>query len=69
LTVEELVRAQQNVLPKEDLTPYAGQWVALRNGRVVAHDIDAVALRANPDVSEDDVLLPVPTGGSDLLIL
>jgi hypothetical protein len=69
LTVEELVRAQQSVLPKEDLTAYEGLWVALRDGLVVASDVDAVALRDNPDVREDDVLTPVPTGEQGLFIL
>lgn len=69
MAVDELNKAQQSVLPKEDLRPYEGLWVALRDGRVIASDVDAVALRANPEVTEDDALLPVPVGGIDMLIL
>jgi hypothetical protein len=52
-----------------DLTPYAGQWVALRDGEVVASDLDAVALRYRPEVLPTDALLPVPDPGTDLLLL
>ena len=56
-------------MPKEDLESYRGQWVALRDGHVVANDLDPVALRDNPEVSEDDTLMPVPAQGSELLLL
>jgi len=69
MTVEELEREQQRLLPKEDLAPYAGQWVALRDGRVVAHDLDPVALRDKQEVVETDMLMPVPTGGRGIFIL
>ena len=52
-------RAQEELAPKEDLSEYAGQWVALRDGRVVANDIDPSRLRENPDVHEGDVIVPV----------
>jgi Family of unknown function (DUF5678) len=60
---------QQAIMPREDLKPYAGQWVALRDGHVVASDLDPVALRDRPDVQDTDTLMPVPPPGSDLLIL
>lgn len=69
MTVEELEREQQRLLPKEDLAPYAGQWVALRDGRVIAHDLDPVALRDKQEVLETDMLMPVPTGGRGIFIL
>lgn len=60
MTVEELAREQQRTLPKDDLRPYAGQWVALRDGRVVTSALDPVTLRDHPDVRQDDLLTPVP---------
>ncbi len=53
----------------EDLTPYAGSWVAIRDGKVVASALDSVELRDNPDVREDDFLMPVPDGAAGILIL
>jgi hypothetical protein len=69
MTVEEIERKQDELAPKDDLSPYVGQWVALRNGHVIASDLDAVALRDNPDVHEDDILMPVPTDRDSILIL
>jgi len=60
MTVDELEREQSRPLSQDDLTPYRGRWVALRDGHVVASDFDSVALRDNPDVREDDMLVPVP---------
>jgi len=53
----------------EDLTPYAGSWVAIRDGKVVASALDAVELRDNPVVREDDFLMPVPDGAAGVFIL
>jgi hypothetical protein len=69
MTVEDVAREQEKLLPKEDLTPYAGRWVALRDGLVVATSMDAVALRDDPRVSPGDTLLPVPAGGETIHIL
>lgn len=69
VTVQELEQQQQQALPKEDLSPYAGQWVALRDGRVVASDLTGVALRNHPEVRPDDVLVPVPPAGGGVYIL
>ena len=66
MTVAEI---QQESLPKQDLSPYAGQWVALRDGLVVASDLDPVALRDNPVVRASDTLLPVPPAGEGIYIL
>ena len=67
--VDRIQREQHDAIPNEDLNPYAGQWVALRDGLVVASDLDAVALRANPEVRDTDMLVPVPRDGAALLIL
>jgi hypothetical protein len=53
----------------EDLTKYAGSWVAIRNGKVVASALDSVELRDKPEVSEDDFLMPVPDAGSATFLL
>ena len=60
---------QQELAPKEDLRPYAGQWVALRDGRVVASDLDAGVLRARPDVEPTDAIMRVPVNPSALYVL
>lgn len=69
MAVIDIQREQAKTLPREELAPYAGQWVALRDGLVVASDIDAVALRNNPEVRDTDTLTPVPQDGTALLIL
>jgi hypothetical protein len=53
-------QAQAELEPKEDLTPYMGKWVALRNGKVIASDLSAKGLRDNPEVRPTDALIPVP---------
>ena len=69
MAVIDIQHSQNEAMPREDLSQYAGQWVALRQGRVIASDIDAVALRNNPEVSRDDDILPVPADGNSILIL
>lgn len=54
---------------REDLTPYAGSWVAIRGGRVIARALDAVELRDNPEVRDDDFLMPVPDRASGVFVL
>lgn len=69
MAVDQLEKEQDKVLAHEDLSPYRGQWVALRSGRVIASDVDADSLRANPAVQEDDILTPVPTQEDGIYIL
>ncbi len=59
---------QASLAPKEDLRPYAGKWVAIRGGHVVASADDSVSLRDHPDVRSNDELLPVPTADSSIYI-
>lgn len=59
MTVKDIQRQQQALMPKENLARYAGQWVALRKGKVVASDIDAEQLREHAEVRHDDMLMPV----------
>ncbi len=51
--------AGERELPPDDLEHYTGEWVALRDGVVVAHDPDPEHLRANPEVRETDDIFPV----------
>lgn len=59
MTTVEIDQVQAAVMPHGDLAPYAGQWVAVRDGQVIAHDVDPVRLREHPDVQPDDALVPV----------
>jgi Family of unknown function (DUF5678) len=60
---------QASLAPKEDLRPYAGKWVALRDGYVVASADDSVSLRDDATVKESDQLLPVPAADSGMYVL
>lgn len=60
---------QADLAIREDLTPYAGSWVAIRDGKVVASALDSVELRDKPDVHDDDVLMPVPDRTEGVYIL
>jgi hypothetical protein len=53
----------------EDLTPYAGSWVAIRDGKVVASALGSVELRDNPEVQETDLLMPVPDQPAGIFVL
>jgi hypothetical protein len=55
----DLSQSQAELGPKEDLTPYMGKWVALRNGKVVASDLSADRLRSQAGVRPTDVIVPV----------
>jgi hypothetical protein len=61
MTVAELEQRQAELMPKDDLTPYEGQWVALRDGHVVASDLSAVALRDQHGVESTDMIMRVPS--------
>lgn len=66
MTVAE---CQQQLVPREDLTSYAGQWVALRDGYVIASALDAVTLSTQPEIYEADVLIPVRRHGADVNVI
>jgi hypothetical protein len=69
MTVQDVEREQEKLVPKDDLKPYAGQWVALREGHVIASDLDAVALRDKPEVRDDDAIIPVPRAEDGYFVL
>lgn len=60
---------QSDLMIREDLTPYAGSWVAIRDGKVVASALDSVELRDKPAVQDGDVLMPVPDRTEGVYIL
>lgn len=64
-----IAERQQQLAPKEDLSQYAGQWVALRDGRVIASALDAVTLRKLPEIRDEDILLPVRRHGTGINVL
>jgi hypothetical protein len=49
----------ESSLPPGDLEHYAGQWVAVRGGVVVASAPDEKALRALPEVEDGDDVYPI----------
>ena len=49
----------ERALPADDLEHYGGQWVALREGTLVAHAPDLEALQAHPAVLPTDDVFPV----------
>jgi hypothetical protein len=63
------VPPQSDLVIREDLTPYAGSWVAIRHGKVVASALDSVELRDTTEVHDDDVLMPVPDRTEGVYIL
>jgi hypothetical protein len=54
-------RRQQELAIQDDLRPYEGQWVAIRNGHAVAHDFDLGRLYQSPDVDPGDLIVAVPS--------
>jgi hypothetical protein len=50
---------QHQLATGPDLSPYDGQWVAVRNGKVIANALDEGALRADPNVREGDDVYPI----------
>lgn len=65
----ELERRQGLLAIDDDLTPYAGQWVAVRDRRVVAHDVDPARLAANENVEPTDMILAVGDPASRYYVL
>jgi hypothetical protein len=46
-------------LPEDDLEHFDGQWVAVRDGKLIAHAPDLEALQSNPAVLPTDDVFPV----------
>lgn len=60
---------QQDLYITDDLSPYRGSWVSIRDGKVVASALDPVELRNGPDHREDDLLVLVPSQARSALLL
>jgi uncharacterized protein DUF5678 len=43
----------------QNLDDYDGRWVAVRDGKVVAHGDDEEAVRADPAVRDGDLVYPI----------
>jgi hypothetical protein len=43
----------------ENLDPYDGKWVAMRNGKVIAHADDEPTLRTHPAIAQHDLIFPI----------
>jgi hypothetical protein len=57
---DEVRQGQAELKVEDDLSPYRGKWVALRDGHVVAGDLNPILLRARPEVRDSDVFVPIP---------
>jgi hypothetical protein len=64
----ETVAVQQEPIALDDLSPFRGQWVALREGRVVGSAQDPLTLFEDASFNTNDVLLPVPSTDGTLII-
>jgi Family of unknown function (DUF5678) len=60
---------QEHLAPREDTRPYAGKWIAIREGRIIAVADDSVTLLADPEVGPDDQLIPVPSSETGIYVL
>ena len=63
-----MAAVQQGPDVLDDLTKYAGSWVAIRDGRVIADALDSVQLRDKPEVKDDDFFMLVPDAGSSAFV-
>lgn len=66
MTTKEI---QQDFFVTDDLTPYKGSWVAIRDGKVVDSALSPVELRDRAEVREDDVLIFVPSASTGAFVL
>lgn len=69
MTVEEIQRHQEAAMPTGDLEPYAGKWIAVRDGEIVASELTLARLREHPDVLLTDVCHPVADAKGGVFIL
>lgn len=60
---------QRDPIVDEDLAPYRGSWVAIRDGKVIADALDPVELRDHKDVREDDWFVLVPSADEGAFLL
>jgi len=65
---ESFREAQAKLDAKEDLAPYMGRWVAVRDGKVIASDLSLSALQSQEQVESSDVFIPIPRTRAGFLI-
>jgi hypothetical protein len=56
---EERAYGEPEPLPEDDLEHYTGEWVAMRDGKVIAHHPQLEELQASPEVQPTDAVFPV----------
>jgi hypothetical protein len=59
MLAQELLHQQRALAPKEDLARFAGQWVVLRDGVVVAHAPGMKELISRRQLGDRDSVLRV----------
>jgi hypothetical protein len=69
MAVDEANRQQEALTPQEDLSAYNGQWVALRDGHVVATNLDPGRLLDDPAVEPTDVIVLVADDPEGVYVL
>lgn len=62
MQTEEVVSTSP--LSAEEYEKYGGQWIAVRDGDVIAHADSFEALAENEEVRSTDVLFRVPEAGA-----
>jgi hypothetical protein len=59
MVAQELLYQQRELAPKDDLTAFAGQWVVLRRGHVVAHAEEMAELLQRDVLTDRDAVIHV----------
>jgi len=62
-------RRQARTAPSDDLEPYWGKWIAVRDREIVASGFSLAEVRRRHEVRPTDVIMPVPKPEGDFLIL
>jgi len=60
---------QERPLSNEDLAPYRGQWVVLREGLVIASGSTPEEVRSAVEIESADLILLVPDSSSNSVFL
>ena len=60
---------QDRPLSSEDLTPYRGRWVVLRDGRIIADGDSPEELRASEEVKQSDIVVLIPEISTNAVFL
>jgi hypothetical protein len=58
---------QQESLIDEDVTPYRGNWVVVRDGRIIANGLTPGQLQS--EMQEGDYLVLIPSQANGTLVL